>query len=255
MLRTPSAATLERARTPLRPDVLAHARQRAPLIVTKAYDRATVHRPVHLDYVGVRRFDDDGEVRGECRFVGLFTSAVYDGSARRIPVLRRKVERVVERAGFLPGSHDGKALLHILETFPRDELFQIGEDELYDIALGILHLQERQRVALFVRRDPFERFVSCLVYVPRDRYNTALRERMQEILAALVQRHASRAFDVSVGDSPLARVHARHRAPRRAPVPRCRRPSDRGASGRRRPLLGRPPARGADRGASARSGG
>ena len=142
---------------------------------------------------------------GERRFVGLFTSGVYDDSVRRIPLLRRKVEAVVRRAGFVPGSHDARALVHILETLPRDELFQIGDDELFDLALGILHLQERQRLALFVRRDPFDRFVSCLVYVPRDRYSTALRERMKEILVESFAGEV-RAFDVSVGDSPLARA-------------------------------------------------
>ena len=121
-------------------------------------------------------------VAGERLFVGLFTSVAYNARRATSRCCGARSTRVLERAGFAPGSHDGKALLHILETYPRDELFQIAEDELLDIALGILQLQERQRVALFVRRDPFERFVSCLVYVPRDRYSTELRQRFQAIL-------------------------------------------------------------------------
>ena len=153
----------------------------------------------------MRRFDGGGRVVGERRFVGLFTSGVYDDSVRHIPLLRRKVEAVLAAAGFVPGSHDARALVHTLETLPRDELFQIADGELYDLALGVLHLQERQRLALFVRRDPFDRFVSCLVYVPRDRYSTELRERMKEILAESFAGEV-RAFDVGVGDSPLART-------------------------------------------------
>jgi glutamate dehydrogenase len=153
------------------------------LMVTKANRRATVHRPAHLDTIGVKTFDESGALTGERLFVGLLTSVAYNRSPREIPLLRRKVANVLARTGFAPSSHDGKALQHILDTFPRDELFQISEDELLDTALGILHLQERQRIALFVRRDPFERFVSCLVYLPRDRYNTDLRLRFQGILA------------------------------------------------------------------------
>ena len=116
-------------------------------------------------------------------FLGLFTSLAYSRSPRSIPLLRLKVAaRRWRAAGFVRDSHDGKALPHILDTYPRDELFQIAEDELFDIAIGILNLQERQRIALFVRRDPFERFVSCLVYVPRDRYDTDLRQRFAAIL-------------------------------------------------------------------------
>src|SRR4029077_13639379 len=116
-------------------------------------------------------------------FLGLFTSLAYSRSPRSIPLLRQKVRRTIERAGLAPGSHDGKALLHILETFPRDELFQITEDALFDTAIGILNLQERQRIALFVRKDPLERFVSCLVYVPHERYDTRLRQSFATILA------------------------------------------------------------------------
>ena len=191
---------------PLTRKMARFARQHNLMFVTKANPRATVHRPSHMDYIGVKRFGDDGEVIGESRFLGLFTSVAYSRQAREIPLLERKVERTLERAGFPPDSHDGKALLHILETFPRDELFQISEERLYEIAMGILQLQERQRIALFVRRDPFERFVSCLVYVPRDRYNTELRLEMKGILEGAFDGEVT-AYYTQVTDSPLARVH------------------------------------------------
>jgi glutamate dehydrogenase len=120
--------------------------------------------------------------------------------------LRQKIANVVKRAGFEPNSHDGKALMHALETYPRDELFQITEDELLDASMGILHLQERQRIALFVRRDPFERFVSCLVYVPRDRYDTTLRLKFQDILAEAYQGTVD-VYATHLGDTALARLH------------------------------------------------
>ena len=123
---------------------------------------------------------------------------------------------MVERAGFPPGGHAGKALLHILETYPRDELFQITEDELFDIAIGILQLQDRQRLRLFVRRDPFDRFVSCLVYVPRERYNTALRERMQQILEQAVGGTESE-FQALLSESVAGAVAVHVRTPQGVP--------------------------------------
>ena len=136
-------------------------------MLTKANSRATVHRPAYLDYVGVKRFGAAGEVIGERRFLGLYTTAAYKASPLEIPMLRAKVQRVLARAGFPRGSHDAKALTDILESYPRDALFQTGSDELFEIAIGILGLGERQRVRLFVRRDDYGRFVSCLIYVPR----------------------------------------------------------------------------------------
>jgi glutamate dehydrogenase len=163
-------------------DVQQFVRRRELLIIAKTDHRATVHRSAHMDAIGVRRFNAAGEVVAVRLFVGLFTSIAYSRRAQSIPLLRQKVRRTIERAGLAPDSHDGKALLHILEIFPRDELFQIAEDELFDTAIGILNLQERQRIALFVRRDPLERFVSCLVYVPRERYDTQLRQHFAAIL-------------------------------------------------------------------------
>jgi glutamate dehydrogenase len=190
----------------LPPDVREFLQQPDLLRITKANHRSTVHRAVHMDTIAIKFFDKKGNVLGEQLFAGLFTSVAYSRSPRDIPLLRRKVDRVMERSGFRPDSHDGKALMHILESYPRDELFQISESELYNISLSILHLQERQRIALFTRRDPFERFVSCLVYVPRDRYNTDLRERFQKLLAQAFDGDVT-AFYTHLTEAALARVH------------------------------------------------
>ncbi|HEV8685680.1 MAG TPA: NAD-glutamate dehydrogenase [Gaiellaceae bacterium] len=190
----------------LPPEVRRLAREPNVLNLTKANSRATVHRPAYLDYVGVKRFDDAGAVAGERRFLGLYTHTAYSASPWDIPVLRRKVERVVERSGFSPGSHDHKALVEILETYPRDELFQISDDELNGITLGILHLGERRRLRLFVRRDTFGRFLSCLVYLPLDRYNTAVRRRIERILQDAFGG-VGVDFTARVSESVLARLH------------------------------------------------
>jgi glutamate dehydrogenase len=186
-------------------DVQNFLRRRELLMIAKTNRRATVHRRALMDAIGIRRFSPDGEVVGIRLFTGLFTSLAYSRSPRSIPLLRLKVERTMGRSGLSPDSHDGKALLHILDTFPRDELFQIREGELFDTAIGILNLQERQRIALFVRRDPLERFVSCLVYVPRDRYDTQLRLRFAAILEDAFAGHVED-FYVHLDESVLARV-------------------------------------------------
>ncbi len=152
------------------------------LVLTKANSRATVHRPSYLDYIGVKRFDADGEVVGERRFLGLYTTSAYRARARGIPMLRGMIDAVLARAGFPPHSHDAKALLEIIESYPRDSLFQMDTDDLFSISMGILGLGERQRVRLFVSRDQLDRFVECLVCIPRDRFNTENRERVGRIL-------------------------------------------------------------------------
>jgi glutamate dehydrogenase len=176
------------------------------MLVTKATTRATVHRPGYVDYVGVKRYDAAGKVVGEHRFVGLFTSAAYATRVSEVPLVRGKVRAVIERAGLAPASHLGKALVHILESYPRDELFQISTDELAEIATGILQLGERQRFRLFIRRDAFERFVSCLIFVPRENYTTELRRRFQWILLEAFNGSAAE-FDVLLTDAALARIH------------------------------------------------
>ncbi|HYU32943.1 MAG TPA: NAD-glutamate dehydrogenase [Thermoanaerobaculia bacterium] len=151
--------------------------------ITKSNRLSTVHKSVPMDAVAIKTFDEYGKVTGERLFIGLFTAAAYNCSPLLIPLLKEKIEGVLARGGFSPNSYNGKNLRYILETYPRDELFQISEDELFHIAMGILHLQERLKVAVFVRRDPFLRSVSCLVFLPRDRYNTGLRQVVEQILA------------------------------------------------------------------------
>jgi glutamate dehydrogenase len=163
-------------------DARKKAREHKLLILTKANSRATVHRPSYLDYIGVKKFDADGNVIGERRFLGLFSSAAYTESVRRVPVIRRKVSEVLRRAGFSPNSHDGRDLLQILETYPRDELFQTPVDELQAIVTSVLYLQERRRLRLYLRQDEYGRYYSALVYLPRDRYTTAVRLRIIDIL-------------------------------------------------------------------------
>lgn len=193
---------------------------RAPelLVITKANSRATVHRNTYLDYVSVKQFDDAGEVTGEKRFLGLFTSSAYTESVTRVPVLRDKVEAVFRRTGFLPDSHSGKDLLEVLETYPRDELFQADEESLYDNATEVLHLQERRKTKLFLRRDRFGRFVSCLVYIPRDRYNTAVRLKMDAILRRAFPG-ATVDYTTRVSESVLARLHFVVRVPSGESIP------------------------------------
>jgi len=201
----------------LSPEARARAKDRVLLSLTKANSRATVHKPSYLDYIGVRRFDDSGDVVGERRFLGLFSSSAYLESVKTIPVLRRKTEAVLERSGFPRGSYGFKALRQVLETYPRDELFQISVDDLLPIALSVLHLQERRRLRLFLRRDDYGRFISALVYLPRDRYTTDLRLKMQAILMEELQG-VSADYAASLSESVLVRVHFIIRLAPHAPV-------------------------------------
>jgi glutamate dehydrogenase len=176
------------------------------LNMTKASSRSTVHRRSYLDYIGVKGFDADGKVVSERRFLGLYTRNVYKQWPEQIPILRRKVAEVTARAGYEPDSHSGKALAEVLDSYPRDELFQISVDDLFEQAMAILSLQDRQRLRLLVRRDDFGRFVSCLVFLPRDRLTSALEERMQELLLTAFHG-ANLEYTARVGDSVLARLH------------------------------------------------
>jgi glutamate dehydrogenase len=175
------------------------------VIVTKANARSTVHRPGYLDYVGIKRFDAAGNVCGEHRFLGLYTSMAYSAKPADIPLLRRKTARVVAHAGFVQGGHAAKQLVNILENYPRDELFQTSEEELQRTVMGILHLGDRQRFRLFVRRDVFDRFVVCMIYAPRENYTTELREKWQAILMQVFNGTSSE-FNVQLSESALARV-------------------------------------------------
>jgi glutamate dehydrogenase len=181
---------------------------RAPqlLLLTKANSQSPIHRPAYLDYIGVKRFDGDGKVIGEYRFLGLYTSSAYRASLSDIPLLRGKVAAVLERSGFTPASHDAKALLEILESYPRDVLFQFETDDLFRISMGVLGVGERQRVRLFVWEDPLDRFVWCLVTIPRDRFNTENRERIGRLLVeAFDGTHLD--WTLQLSESLLVRVY------------------------------------------------
>ena len=193
-------------RLTITPEVRAFLNEPKLLIVTKSTTRSRVHRRVHLDYIGVKRFDRSGKLVGEHRFCGLFTSTAYTRPARTIPYLRRKTDSIIRRAGFDPSSHSGKALVNVLEHYPRDELFQIDEDTLYQFALAILQLDERPRVRVLPRRDRFDRFVSILVYIPRDRYSGQIRAAIGNYLVAAFKGRLS-AYYPFFPEGPLVRVH------------------------------------------------
>ncbi len=205
ILRERKGTTVSTSFATLPAEVRARARRPEILVLAKANTRATVHRPGYLDYVGVKRFDARGRVIGERRILGLYTHTVYREKLVDIPVVRRKIADVQARARFRPSSHDGKAFASILEDYPRDELLQIEPQELYAHAIAILQLGERQRTRLLVRRDAYGRYVTCLIYVPRDKYGTEQRQRFQQILAEAYDGVASE-FSVSLSESPLARV-------------------------------------------------
>jgi glutamate dehydrogenase len=190
---------------PLPQDLQKMRRDLLPLSVSKVNKRSTVHRPVPLDAIAVKQFDDNGNVTGECLFLGLFTSVTYSRSLQDVPLLRRKAELVMHKSGFKDGSHDYKALRHVLEKYPRDELFQMKTAEISKTCVSIMRLQERQRIALYTRLDPFGRYVSALVYIPRDRYDTRLRLSIQRILEESFGG-ATVDFYTNLDDSPLARL-------------------------------------------------
>ena len=208
VLRDPNNLVLRRSSEP---SVLASSlRWRTevaePVVVAKANLRSRVHRRGYMDYVGVRRHGPSGEPVGEARFVGLFTDQAYEEPAHEIPLLGGKIDKVMAEAGYPRGGHNAVRLEYILETYPRDELFQIPVDELRDTALDILHLLDRPKIKLFVRRDPYDRFVSILLYAPRERYDERLRERAGELFARAFGGHVTDCMP-SYSDQPLARIH------------------------------------------------
>jgi glutamate dehydrogenase len=208
VLRDNALAVLRRASEPavLTSELKGYLETSPPLIVAKSNLRSRVHRRTFMDYVGVKRYAPDGAAIGEVRFVGLFTAEAYDEAARDIPLIRRKISHVLARAGENPSAHNEKRLRNIIEGYPRDELFQAEEDDLYDTAMGILHLFDRPRVRIFVRRDPFDRFVSVIVFMPRDRYNSEMRQKVGHLLADAWGGRVS-AYSPNFGAEPLARVH------------------------------------------------
>jgi glutamate dehydrogenase len=208
ILRSRDVRLLQRWNQPLTitPEIRAFLEQPKLLIVTKATIRSRIHRRVYLDYIGIKRFDRDGKLVGERRFCGLFTSTAYTRPARTIPYLRRKIDSIIRRAGFDPSSHSGKALVNVLENYPRDDLFQIDEDTLYQFALAILQLDERPRVRVLPRHDRFDRFVSVIVYVPRDRFDSKIRAAIGDYLVTVFNGRSS-TFHPFFPEGPLVRVH------------------------------------------------
>ena len=218
VLREPRLGGVSASFADLPKELRALAREPRLLVLTKANARATVHRPGYLDYVGVKRFDAQGKVVGERRFVGLYTSSAYHADPREVPLLRRKVARVVERAGFREYSHAHKNLLSVLQEYPRDELFQVDEDTLFETALGILRLGDRRKTRVFIRRDLYGRFYSCLVYLPRENFNTDVRIKIQELLKKHL-KGTSAEFTVHLSEATLARIHILVRtSPKEAPA-------------------------------------
>ncbi|MCB1628006.1 MAG: NAD-glutamate dehydrogenase [Xanthomonadales bacterium] len=199
--KLPARALSSLAARELEPDALPDL-----VILSRTNARSSVHRPGYMDYIGIIAFDADGKPVGEQRFLGLYTSNAYTFHILDLPLVRRKTEAVLARSGLSRSGHGGKALLHILETLPRDELFQATAEELHATAVGIFHLQERQRTRLFIRRDRYGRFLSCLVFVPRDRMTQDNRQRIEALLKRSFQGERADS-QILVGESMLARLH------------------------------------------------
>lgn len=206
VLRDESASTTSRRYAELPPQARKLALSKNILIIAKTNTRSTVHRNAYTDYIGIKQFNEKGDIIGERRFIGLYTSSAYHTSPRHIPFLRHKVAQVMEELHFPPDSHNGKEALNILETLPRDDLFQAAIDELVKLTMGILHLQERKRIRLFIRKDSYGRYFSCLVYVPRELFNTELSLKMQNILMQSL-KGLECSFTTYFSDSVLARIH------------------------------------------------
>ncbi|GHD18237.1 NAD-glutamate dehydrogenase [Nocardiopsis kunsanensis] len=217
LLRMDSRVSTSFAALP--PEIRAKAREPFVLVLTKANSRATVYRPEYLDYIGVKKFDTEGNIVGERRFLGLFTPQAASTSISQIPILRRKQAEVLSQSGFEAESYDGRDLVELLETFPREELLQIPVNELYSIVRGVLRLRDRRGTKLFMRRDPYGgRYMSCFVYMPRDEYSTRVRLEIQQVLAEAFQG-ASTDHNVMIGGAPLARLYLVARAEQGGTLP------------------------------------
>lgn len=183
------------------------ARKPELLILTKSNTKSKIHRPAYTDYIGIRRFDKEGNVIGEHRFIGLYASTAYHQTAMNIPLISNKMSRILDESRYPSGSHSWKALNNLLETYPRDELIQANEKEMLDVGCGVVQMQDRDLLRLFVRRDPFGRFFSCMVYVTKERYNTELRSKTQEVLKESFGSDQDVEFTTFFSESPLARTH------------------------------------------------
>lgn len=217
VLRDETSSTTSKSYAQLPPQARKMALSKDILIIAKTNTTSTVHREAYTDYIGVKLFNEQGELIGERRFIGLYTSTAYNSSPRQIPFLRHKVDKILQDLGFPPDSHDGKEAVHILEILPRDDLFQANHEELREITRNILQLKERKRVRLLVRRDAFYRYFSCLVYVPREIFTTNLARAMQEVLMQAFNGIEC-TFTTYFSDSVLARIHFLVRVNPKAPV-------------------------------------
>lgn len=217
VLRGETSGTLSKSYAELPPQARKMALSKNILIIAKTNTTSSVHREAYTDYIGVKCFNEKSELIGERRFIGLYTSTAYNSSPRQIPFLRHKVDKVLEDLKFPPDSHDGKEAVHILETLPRDDLFQATQEELRELTLAIIQLKERKRIRLLVRRDAYYRYFSCLVYVPREIFTTDLAEAMQDVLMH-VFKGIECTFTTYFSDSVLARIHYQVRVNPLAPV-------------------------------------
>ena len=177
------------------------------LAVTKSSERSRVHRDVYSDYIVVKRYNNSGQPIGEVRFLGLYTSQFYSYSPRRIPLLRKKVNWVLEHSGFSPNSHDGKALMAILDFHPRDELFHVGREALAETVIGIWQIYERRATRVFVHPDPFDKFVSCIVYIPREHFSTSAREKIQQVIGEKLDSTENEYSTQFLPESVLVRIY------------------------------------------------
>ena len=176
------------------------------LLFAKSGTKSRIHRPAYMDFVAIRKFDKNGRVVGEYRLLGLYTSRVFNNSPRNFPIIGRKVENILQRSGLEPNGHDGKRLYQILETIPREELFQTSTEDLLRTAIGILQIQERRKLKMFVRKGMYGRFLSCLIYTPRENYSTSLRRKFQEVLCEYVEAQDLE-FNTYFTESTLARLY------------------------------------------------
>ncbi len=208
VLRDPATRVLRRGRelVVMTPAIRAFLARPRALIVAKANVKSRVHRRVYLDYIGIKLFSDAGQLQGELRLIGLFGANLYTNVAEAVPYLRRKIAYVVARAGFDPASYAGRSLMAVLESYPRDELFQVDDDTLFHFAIAIMNLSERPRIRALARTDEFHRFISVLVFVPKDRYDSVIRRRIGEYLAAIYQGRLSAAYP-SYPEGLMARTH------------------------------------------------
>lgn len=206
VLRDVAQARKKRYYSDMALDTRAYAQSKRLLIVAKTNTRSTIHRPPYTDYIIIKKYNDQGEFVGEIRFIGLFTSDAYESDPTRIPFLQRKVNLMVEKAQLVNNGYAHKRLIYLLKTFPRDELFQSTDEQLFKTIMGVLHMQDRAVTKVFFRKDIFHRYISCLVYLPRENFTTELAHRIEDLLKERL--HASECIvDPTFSESALARIY------------------------------------------------